>query len=92
MLDIIRNFAVKKKKKKNGTFEHLAIKVTSNNKDGDAASKLLQIDQSNHHFEKLKEQQQNSADTPSISVGVNQDCIERNRLIKKVEVVAHKSW
>ena len=39
---------------------------------------LLQIDQLHHRLQKLKDQPHNSAEIHSISLGVKEDCYERN--------------
>ena len=39
---------------------------------------LLQIDQLHHRLQKLKDQSHNSAEIHSISLGVKEDCYERN--------------
>ena len=76
MLDIIKKFTGNENKK-DGSREQQAIKVRNKgNDDDDNVRELLQIDQLHHRLQKLKEQPHNYAETPSISLGVNQDCYE----------------
>ena len=68
LLDIIKNFTVNENKK-DGNREQQAIKVRcKGNDDDDIVRELLQIDQLQHQFQKLKDQ------LPSNSFGVSQDC------------------
>ena len=80
LLDIIKKNLTVNENKLDGIREQQAIKVCSkDSNDDDIVRELLQIDQLHHRLQKLKDQPHNSAETPSISLGVNQDCYERNR-------------
>ena len=78
MLDINKNFTVNKNTKDESR-EQQAIKVRiKRNDDDDIVREFLQIDHLQDQFQKLKDQPHNSAETPNISFGVNQDCYEQN--------------
>ena len=79
LLDFIKNLTVNENKL-DGSHELQAVKVCSKDNDDDGiVRELLQIDQFHHRLQKLKDQPHNSAETPNISLGVNQDCYQRSQ-------------
>ena len=77
-LDIIKNLTVNKNKL-DGSREQQVMKVRNkDNDDDDIRREFSQIYQLQHQLQKLKGQPHNSAETPSISLGGNQDCYEQN--------------
>ena len=78
LLDNIKDLTVNGNKL-DGNCEQQAIKVCSKDNDkNDIVRELLQIDQLHYRLRQLNNQPRNSAKTPSVSLGVNQDCYEQN--------------
>ena len=71
LYNIFKNLTVNENKL-DGSCEQQAMKVCSkDNDDNDIVRELLQTDQLHHRLQKLKDQPQNSAETPSIYLGVD---------------------
>lgn len=77
LFNIIKNLTVNENKI-DRRHKQQAIKVRNEGNDDDIVRELLQIDQFHHRLQKLKDQPQNSADTPGIYFVANRDCYERN--------------
>ena len=77
-MTLIKKLTVNKNKL-DGSHEQQAMKVCNkDNDDDDIMREFSQIYQLQHQLQKLKGQPHNLAETPSISLGVNQDCYEQN--------------